>query len=142
VFSQRPPNGAWTLAIISADGQGEAKSLTTGAVSEWQGRVSPDGKLIACVSDRGMEAGNEAGHLGVRARRYWRSTANYPRFGRRELPRMGAEQCAHCVRSHAASRRRNLCGPVESLNDRGRSGTRNWKRARRSGERRHERPFG
>jgi gamma-glutamyltranspeptidase len=60
VFSQRPPKSNWRLVTTSADGNGDPAPLTRGDAAEWQGRVSPDGKLVAYVSDRDPEPGNEA----------------------------------------------------------------------------------
>jgi len=58
VFSKRGPNGVWRLVITSE--RAEPALLTRGDVSEWQGRVSPDGKWVAFVSDREPEPNNDA----------------------------------------------------------------------------------
>ena len=60
VYSQRLPGGEWRLMAASADGTGTPVTLSPGAAAEWHGRVSPDGKLVAFVSDREPEAGNDA----------------------------------------------------------------------------------
>jgi len=57
VFSQRSPKGTWRLHKFDRSG---VTALTPDTESAWQGRVSPDGKLVAYVSDRDLEAGNEA----------------------------------------------------------------------------------
>jgi gamma-glutamyltranspeptidase len=58
VFSHRAPKGAWQLFAIGADGSGEAR-LSPDDAAEWQGSVSPSGKLVAFVTNRDPEAGNE-----------------------------------------------------------------------------------
>jgi gamma-glutamyltranspeptidase len=62
LFSHRQPNGSWMLMAVSADGQGTPAALRSTADSsgEWQGRVSPDGRRVAFVSDREPEPGNGA----------------------------------------------------------------------------------
>ena len=60
VYSHRALHGSWRLMMMPADGKGEAVLLTRGEVAEWQGRVSPDGTLIAYVSDREPEPNNDA----------------------------------------------------------------------------------
>ena len=42
-----------------ADGTGTPAKLTPDEAAEWHARVSPDGKLVAFVSDRDREAGDE-----------------------------------------------------------------------------------
>ena len=59
VFSHRPPGGAWQLLAVKADGSGTPVRLSPDGAGEWQGRVSPDGKSIAFVSDREPEANND-----------------------------------------------------------------------------------
>lgn len=60
VFSHRDPHGSWQLFAVSADGSAQPARLTPDDAAEWQGRVSPDGKRIAFVSNREPEAGNES----------------------------------------------------------------------------------
>jgi gamma-glutamyltranspeptidase/glutathione hydrolase len=57
VFSHRPPKGTWRLVRFDSTG---VTVLTQESESAWQGRVSPDGKLIAYVSDRDPEPNNDA----------------------------------------------------------------------------------
>jgi gamma-glutamyltranspeptidase len=64
VFSHRAPRGAWQLFVASADGTGEPAKLTPDDAAEWQGRVSPDGKLVALISDR--DAGDDSTDVWVR----------------------------------------------------------------------------
>jgi gamma-glutamyltranspeptidase len=59
-YSSRPPKDIWRLVIVNVDGKGEAAGIATGAGAAWQGRVSPDGKWVAYVSDREPEPGNDA----------------------------------------------------------------------------------
>jgi gamma-glutamyltranspeptidase len=59
VFSHRTPGGAWRLFSSSTDG-GSPVAISPDGASEWQGRVSPDGKRVAFVSDREPEANNDA----------------------------------------------------------------------------------
>jgi gamma-glutamyltranspeptidase / glutathione hydrolase len=60
VFSHRPPKNRWQLFVANADGAGDPQKLTPDAAAEWQGRVSPDGKLIVFVSDREPDNNNDA----------------------------------------------------------------------------------
>lgn len=60
IYSSRPVRGAWRLVMVSADGRGEPAPISPEGAQEWQGRVSPDGKRVAFVSDRDPEANNEA----------------------------------------------------------------------------------
>jgi gamma-glutamyltranspeptidase len=57
VFSQRSPKGAWRLYKFD---RSSVTAVTPDTESAWQGRMSPNGKLIAYVSDRDPEPGNEA----------------------------------------------------------------------------------
>ena len=60
VFSHRPINGRWQIYATAADGAGTPEKMTPDDAAEWQPRVSPDGRLVAFVSDRDPEAGDEA----------------------------------------------------------------------------------
>lgn len=60
VYSSRPQKDTWRLVIMNIDGTGDAAEIATGAGAAWQGRVSPDGKFAAFVSDREPEPGNDA----------------------------------------------------------------------------------
>jgi Tol biopolymer transport system component len=72
VYSHRPDRGAWQLMAAAADGAGTPQPLTPAGAGEWQGRVSPDGKLVAFISDRDADRNNEAdtsigaSHAGAR----------------------------------------------------------------------------
>ena len=60
VFSHRAsPRDGWQLMRLSTGGKGAATPITPAGASEWQGRVSPDGKLLVFISDRDREAGND-----------------------------------------------------------------------------------
>jgi gamma-glutamyltranspeptidase/glutathione hydrolase len=59
VFSHRVPGGQWSLFAVNADGSGAPIALSPADAGEWQGRVSPDGKRVAFVSDREQEANND-----------------------------------------------------------------------------------
>jgi gamma-glutamyltranspeptidase len=59
VYSHREPKGAWQLYAVNADGFGAAAKLTPDDAGEWQGRVSPDGKLVVFISDRGAADGDD-----------------------------------------------------------------------------------
>jgi gamma-glutamyltranspeptidase len=65
VFSHRSPKGVWQLFAMKADGTEEAVRITPDDTAEWQGAVSPDGKLVAFISDRQLE-GNDTSDLWVR----------------------------------------------------------------------------
>jgi Tol biopolymer transport system component len=60
VYSSRPLKDNWRLVVTIADGKGEAAEIADRRRRDWQGRVSPDGKWVAYVSDREPEPGNEA----------------------------------------------------------------------------------
>jgi gamma-glutamyltranspeptidase len=60
VFSHRPPHGTWQLYLTNSETSSEPVKLTPDGAGEWQGRVSPDGKLVAFVSDREPENNNDA----------------------------------------------------------------------------------
>ena len=60
VYSSRPLRDSWRLVIAAADGRAEPAQIQTGPGAAWQGRVSPDGKSVAYLSDREPEPGNEA----------------------------------------------------------------------------------
>jgi gamma-glutamyltranspeptidase len=66
LFSHRAPRSAWRLYIGAADGGSEPVRVSPDDAGEWQGRVSPDGTLVAFVSDREPETNNDA-DLWVRA---------------------------------------------------------------------------
>ncbi len=57
VISQRQPQGVWRLYLFDQAG---LTALTPESESSWQGRLSPDGKSVAYVSDREAEPGNDA----------------------------------------------------------------------------------
>ncbi len=59
-YSHRPPGGLWRLVAMTADGSGQPASVSPDGASEWQGRVSPDGKRVAFISDRDQEPNNDA----------------------------------------------------------------------------------
>lgn len=59
VFSGRTQHGPWQLFAVPAAG-GEPVKITPDERAEWQGRVSPDGRHVAFVSDRQAESGNDA----------------------------------------------------------------------------------
>jgi gamma-glutamyltranspeptidase len=59
IFSHRGPAAVWQLYVTTADGSGMPVKLTVGDAAEWQGRVSPDGKLVAFVSDQDPEQNND-----------------------------------------------------------------------------------
>ena len=61
VFSHRQPKSAWQLFVFTQDQHaGTATKLASDDAEEWQGSVSPNGKLVAFVSSRDPEAGNES----------------------------------------------------------------------------------
>ena len=66
VFSHRPPNGRWQIYAAPADGTGAPAKITPDDFAEWHARVSPDGKLVAFISDRDREPGDD-GDVFVRA---------------------------------------------------------------------------
>jgi gamma-glutamyltranspeptidase len=57
VVSSRLPNKSWRLYLFDRTG---LTALTPDTESAWQGRISPDGKLVVYVSDREGEPGNDA----------------------------------------------------------------------------------
>ena len=59
VFSHRPINGRWQMYAMRPDSTETPMKLTPDEASEWHARVSPDGKLVAFISDRDREAGDE-----------------------------------------------------------------------------------
>ena len=60
VFSHRAPKGPWQLFVIASNGATAAPSkVTPDDAEEWQGSVSPNGKLVAFVSSRDPQANNE-----------------------------------------------------------------------------------
>ena len=65
VFSHRSPAGRWQTYTTAADGTGTPAKLTPDDAAEWHPQISPDGKLVAFISDRDREAGDE-GDLFVR----------------------------------------------------------------------------
>jgi gamma-glutamyltranspeptidase len=60
VVSHRNPKGSWGLLMMSADAGVKSEAVQIGDGSAWQGAVSPDGKRLAFVSDRGAEPNNDA----------------------------------------------------------------------------------
>jgi gamma-glutamyltranspeptidase len=60
VFSHRPPGGRWQVYAIAVEGTGAPVKLTRDEASEWQARVSPDGRRVVFVSDRDLEPGDES----------------------------------------------------------------------------------
>jgi gamma-glutamyltranspeptidase len=60
LFSQRPAGGPWRLFAVATEGQPQPAAVSPDGVSEWQGRVSPDGKRVVFVSDRDPEPNNDA----------------------------------------------------------------------------------
>ena len=87
--SHRPLKGTWRLVMTSADGKSEPAQWTRGDAAEWHGRVSPDGKLVAYVSDRDLEPGNEA-DIWVRELSGSEGTTRHASAGGGELPGVGA----------------------------------------------------
>jgi gamma-glutamyltranspeptidase/glutathione hydrolase len=65
VFSHRPPRGVWQLYAMAAHGAGATTKITPGDDAEWQAAVSPDGKSVAFLSDRDLEA-SDTSHVWVR----------------------------------------------------------------------------
>ena len=59
LFSHRSKTGLWQLFVGPTDASSPPIQLSSGDASEWQGRVSPDGKLVAFVSDREPEPDND-----------------------------------------------------------------------------------
>ena len=60
LFSHRAPKGGWRLYAAAVEGTSEPAKLSPDDAGEWQGRVSPDGKLVTFVSDREPESNNDA----------------------------------------------------------------------------------
>jgi gamma-glutamyltranspeptidase len=61
VFSHREPKGAWQLFVYTQEEHaGTTTKISPDTAEEWQGSVSPNGKLVAFVSTREPEAGNES----------------------------------------------------------------------------------
>ena len=81
MFSHRPPHGTWQLYLTNSETSSEPVKLTPDGAGEWQGRVSPDGKLVAFVSDRESENNNDA-DLWVRELPPVTGTAGAPAAGR------------------------------------------------------------
>src|SRR5687767_14590759 len=65
VFSHRPLKGRWQMYAAGADGSGTPAKVTPDEAAEWHSRVSPDGRLVAFISDRERETG-DAGDVFVR----------------------------------------------------------------------------
>ena len=65
LFSHRAPGKRWQLFVTNADAAADPVRFSSEDASEWQGRVSPDGKLVAFVSDREPD-NNNAADLWVR----------------------------------------------------------------------------
>jgi len=51
-LAPRADDANWQLYVVDAGGSGAPQKITPDDQAEWQGRVSPDGKLIAFISDR------------------------------------------------------------------------------------------
>ena len=60
LFSHRPARNRWQLYLTTPDGGGEPARFSPEGATEWQGRVSPDGKLVVFVSDREPETNSDA----------------------------------------------------------------------------------
>lgn len=60
LFSHRAKGGAWRLQLVAADGASAPTVFTPDDRAEWHGRVSPDGRRVVFVSDRDVEAGDNA----------------------------------------------------------------------------------
>lgn len=60
VFSHRRAGGRWQIHAIAADGTGAPVKITPDDVSEWQAKVSPDGRRVVFVSERDPEPGDGA----------------------------------------------------------------------------------
>jgi gamma-glutamyltranspeptidase len=60
VFSHRSKTGLWQLFIAPTDASSPPIQLSSADASEWQGRVSADGKLVVFVSDRESDPDNDA----------------------------------------------------------------------------------
>jgi gamma-glutamyltranspeptidase len=60
VFSHRARPGVWQLFIAPTDNSTPPVRLTPDQTAEWQGRVSPDGRFVAFVSDREQDANNDS----------------------------------------------------------------------------------
>ena len=59
VFSHRPADGRWQVYAAPVDAGTAPAKITPDEAGEWHARVSPDGKLLAFVSDRDREPGDE-----------------------------------------------------------------------------------
>ena len=60
VFSQRASGKPWQLHAVGAAGDAAPVKISVDDVNEYQGTISPDGKLVAFVSDREPEGTNDA----------------------------------------------------------------------------------
>jgi gamma-glutamyltranspeptidase len=60
VYSHRDPGGPWRLFTGDVGGSAAPTTLSPDGAGEWQGRVSPDGKRIAFVSDRDQQPNNDS----------------------------------------------------------------------------------
>jgi gamma-glutamyltranspeptidase len=65
LFSHRAPGKRWQLFQANPDATAEPVRISPEDAGEWQGRVSPDGKLVVFVSDREPD-NNNAADLWVR----------------------------------------------------------------------------
>ena len=64
LFSHRNPKQSWQLYAADPGAAAPPVKLTPDADAEWQGSVSPDGKLVAFVSDR--DRGTDVADIWVR----------------------------------------------------------------------------
>ncbi len=139
LFSHRAPKGRWQLFLSTPDPSATPTRFSPETGAEWQGRVSPDGKLVAFVSDREPDANNDADIWVRELRRERPLAAAHARDRRRELSCLGAGQRARRLRGGAecdaeprvghdravVRRCRDPDGPGRS----GRAGT--WRQSRR-----------
>ncbi|MEX2270458.1 MAG: gamma-glutamyltransferase [Vicinamibacterales bacterium] len=88
VFSHRPLGGHWQMYATRADGNGAPVKITPDDAAEWHARVSPDGRLVAFISDRDREAGDE-GDVFVRELAPAAAGADAPAYRLIRLTRAG-----------------------------------------------------
>jgi len=83
LFSHRPEGDRWRLHLVDPGGNAAPVAFTPDTASEWQGRVSPDGRRVVFVSDRDLETGDSA-DVFVRALTEGGSTTRVTRGGGEE----------------------------------------------------------